>query len=163
MSEKKNIAGHYIPCFHLIRDPINVQQSCYLFWFLSCISLSTDETYDESHTLLFKMYLCTSEHPYLITIAFHIAEGWCCPFSNPSYAISFLPVEPFSSASSENVYKTIIRMSMGWVCVVLWYLVSDRTFGVMNDHTFSKVANHQIRHQATHKVGCQPGDCLWPV
>ena len=25
---------------------------------------------------------------------------------------------------------------------------------------FSKFANHQIRHQATHKVGCQPGDCI---
>ena len=54
MSEKKNVAGHYIPCFHLLRDPINVQLSCYLFLFLSCISLSTDETYDESHTLLFQ-------------------------------------------------------------------------------------------------------------
>ena len=36
-----------------------------------------------------------------------------------------------------------------------------RTFGVMYDHTFSKLANHQIRHQATHKVGCQPGACIW--
>ena len=48
-----------------------------------------------------------------------------------------------------------------------------RTFGVMYDHTFSKLANHQIRHQATpeiyllvneflatHKVDCQPGDCI---
>ena len=35
------------------------------------------------------------------------------------YAVSCFPVEPFSSASSENVYKTIIRMSMGLVCVVL--------------------------------------------
>ena len=25
---------------------------------------------------------------------------------------------------------------------------------------FSKIANHQLRHQATHKVGCQPGDCI---
>ena len=30
----------------------------------------------------------------------------------------------------------------------------------MYDHTFSKLANHQSRHQATHKVGCQPGDCI---
>ena len=49
----------------------------------------------------------------------HIAEGCCCIFSNPFYAVSCFPVEPFSSASSENVYKTIIRMSMGLVCVVL--------------------------------------------
>ena len=33
----------------------------------------------------------------------------------------------------------------------------------MYDHTFSKLANHQIRHQATNKVGCQPGDCIWPL
>ena len=29
------------------------------------------------------------------------------------------------------------------------------------DHTLSKLANHQIRQQATHKVGCQPGKCIW--
>ena len=51
--------------------------------------------------------------------AFHIVEGCGCPFSNPGYAMSCLSVEPFSSASSENVYKAIIRMSMGLVCVVL--------------------------------------------
>ena len=28
---------------------------------------------------------------------------------------------------------------------------------------FSKLANHQIRHQATHKVGCQPGECIWSL
>ena len=28
---------------------------------------------------------------------------------------------------------------------------------------FLKLANHQIRHQATHKVGCQPGDCIWSL
>ena len=33
----------------------------------------------------------------------------------------------------------------------------------MCDHTFSKLANHQIRHLATHKVGCQPGDCIWSL
>ena len=33
----------------------------------------------------------------------------------------------------------------------------------MYDHVFSKLANHQIRHQATHKVGCQPGDCIWSL
>ena len=32
VSTKKN-AGHYIPCFHLIKDPRNVQLSCYLFFF----------------------------------------------------------------------------------------------------------------------------------
>ena len=44
-----------------------------------------------------------------------------------------------------------------------WSLVSERTFGVMYDHTFSKFTNHQIRHEATHKVGCQPGDCIWSL
>ena len=33
----------------------------------------------------------------------------------------------------------------------------------MYDHPFSKLANHQIRHQATHKVGCQPGACIWSL
>ena len=45
--------------------------------------------------------------------AFHIVEGCRSPFSNPGYAMSWLPVGPFSSASSENKYKAIIRMSMG--------------------------------------------------
>ena len=36
-----------------------------------------------------------------------------------------------------------------------------RTFSVMYDHAFSKLVNHKIKHQATHKVGCQPGDCIW--
>ena len=63
------------------------------------------------------MCLHTLEHPYLISIALHVAEGCCCMLSNPGYAASCFPVEPFSSASSENVYKTII--SMGLVCVVL--------------------------------------------
>ena len=33
----------------------------------------------------------------------------------------------------------------------------------MYDHNFPKLANHQTRHQATHKVGCQPGDCIWSL
>ena len=109
------------------------------------------------------MCLRTSEHPYLISFAFHIAEGCCDIFINPCYAVSCFPVEPFSSASSKNVYKTIVRMSMGLVCVVLWHLISERVFGAKYDHTFSKLANHQIRHQATHKVGCQLGDCIWSL
>ena len=40
-------------------------------------------------------------------------------------------------------------------------MVSVRTFSVMYDHPFSKFSNHPIRHKATHKVGCQPGDCIW--
>ena len=42
---KKRCCMHYILCFHLIKDLINVQLSCHLF-FLSCISLSTDDTSD---------------------------------------------------------------------------------------------------------------------
>ena len=26
-----------------------------------------------------------------------------------------------------------------------------------------KLVNHKIRHQVTHKVGCQPGDCIWSL
>ena len=38
------------------------------FLFLSCISLSTDETSDETYIiLLFKMWLCTLEQPYLVS------------------------------------------------------------------------------------------------
>ena len=33
----------------------------------------------------------------------------------------------------------------------------------MYGHSVSKLANHQIRHQATHKVGCQPGDCMFTL
>ena len=91
------------------------------FSFSGCISLSTNETSDESHYFI-KICLCTSEPPYLISIAFHITDVYCWPFSNHAYAVSCLPVEPFSWASSENVYKTIIRMSVGWVCVVLYHI-----------------------------------------
>ena len=30
-------------------------------------------------------------------------------------------------------------------------------------YIFPNLANHQIKHQATqwHRVGCQPGDCIW--
>ena len=40
------------------------------------------------------------------------------------------------------------------------FVFSVRTFGVMYDHTVSKLTNHHIRNQATHKVDCQPGDCI---
>ena len=66
--------------------------------------------------------------------AFHIVEGCCCPFSNPGYAMSCLPVEPFSSASSENVHKAIIRMSVLF-CDTLsqkGHLVSHMTILVPN-------------------------------
>ena len=43
--KKEECCMHYILCFHLIKDLINVQLSCHLF-FLSCISLSTDDTSD---------------------------------------------------------------------------------------------------------------------
>ena len=62
-------------CFHLIKDPINVHLSCYLF-FLRCINESTDETSDESHTLLFlnvPEYFST----LIPDMQFHVAEGCC--------------------------------------------------------------------------------------
>ena len=30
-------------------------------------------------------------------------------------------------------------------------------------YIFFKVTIPQIRHQTTHKVGCQPGDCMWSL
>ena len=48
--------------------------------------------------------------------------------------------------------------------MVLGYLM---TIGLSKDircHVwpyFSKLAKKQIRQQASHKVVCQPGDCLW--
>ena len=48
-------------------------------------------------------------------------------------------------------------------CFMTPGLISVRTFSVMCDHIFSKLANHQISHQATHKLGCQPGDCIWSL
>ena len=49
-----------------------VQLPCYLF-FLSCISLITDDT--SAHHMTFLKCLYTLEHPYLISTAFHIIEG----------------------------------------------------------------------------------------
>ena len=54
----------------------------------------------------------------------HIAEGCCCIFSNPFYAVSCFPVEPFSSASSENVYKQLLERV--WVWFVLFYDTSSQ-------------------------------------
>ena len=51
-----------------------------------------------------------------------------------------------------------------WFGLVLCCLMtpgSVRTFGVMHDHTLSQLANQQVRHQATHKLRCQPGDCIY--
>ena len=52
-------------------------------------------------------------------------------------------------ASSASVVATAMGLSNDIQCHVLPY--------------FSKFANHQIKHQATHKVGCQPGDCIWSL
>ena len=97
MSER-SVAGHYTHIMFSSYQRFNKCAAVMLsFLFLSCISLSTNETSDESHTLLFKMRLCISEHPYLISTAFHIAKQmYCCPFSNPAYAASCLSAEPFS-------------------------------------------------------------------
>ena len=34
-------------------------------------------------------------------------------------------------------------------------------FCIMQDHTFSKLPNHLVKHHTTHKIGCQPGDCIY--
>ena len=39
----------------------------------------------------------------------------------------------------------------------------ERTSGVMYGHTLTLLAIHHIRHQAIRKMGCQPGDCRWPL
>ena len=56
------------------------------------------------------------------------------------------------------------------VCTNVWFdLCCVMTPGLSKDircHVwpyFSKLAIHQIRHQATHKVGCQPGDCIFSL
>ena len=45
LKKKEECCMYYILCFHLIKDLINVQLSCHLF-FVSCVSLSTDDTSD---------------------------------------------------------------------------------------------------------------------
>ena len=61
---------------------------------------------------------------------------------------------------------SLLKMSQLWWPWVWFGLCCLMTPGLSKDiqghvhHTFSKVANHQTRHQATHKVGCQPGDCI---
>ena len=40
---------------------------------------------------------------------------------------------------------------------------SVRTFGVMYDHAFSKTCKSPDQTEATHKVDCQPGDCIWSL
>ena len=55
--------------------------------------------------------------------------------------------------------ETNIRVRVVGLCCFMTPGLS-KTFGVMYDHTFSNLANHQIRHQGTHKVDCQPGDCI---
>ena len=56
------------------------------------------------------------------------------------------------------------------------YLESELTFALFVDTLsqqghlvscmtllISMLANHQIWHRVTHKTGCQPGDCRWPL
>ena len=65
--------------------------------------------------------------------------------------------------TSKAILLTSTASERGLVCVVWWHLVSVRTFGVMYDHTFFLTCNCQIRYQATHKMGCQPGVCIWSL
>ena len=56
----------------------------------------------------------------------------------------------------------LAQVWFGLCCLMTPGLSRVRTFGVMYDHNFSKPANHPTRLQPTHKVGCRPGDCIWP-
>ena len=62
-----------------------------------------------------------------------------------------------------SIVGTITAWNLFRVGFVLLMTLSVRTFGVMYDQTFSSLANYQIRHQATHKVGCEPGECIWSL
>ena len=57
------------------------------------------------------------------------------------------------------------RTAKGWVCVVQWYLVSVRTFGVMYDHTFLNlsITRSDIRQHIMWAVSLViKGPSSWP-
>ena len=72
-------------------------------------------------------------------------------------------------ATTRLWYSQINWIEPHWLCeyeagLVLCCLMTpglSKDIGCRVWSYFSKLANHQIRHQATHKVSCQPGDCIW--
>ena len=60
-----------------------------------------------------------------------------------------------------NMKCTYLIIGHMWVCVCVVDTWSQQGHPV--SRILSKFANHQIRHQVTHKVGCQPGDCIWSL
>ena len=60
-----------------------------------------------------------------------------------------------------NSCSTLIKMGLCLCCLMTSGLSKDIQCHVIV--YFSKLANHQIRHQVTHKVVCQPGDCIWSL
>ena len=85
-----------------------------------------------------------------------IYQSWLRCVLLPSRAIY---VHPLLKMYTKQLLELI------WVWFVLLYDTSSQKGYSVPSMTivFSKLANHQIRHQARHKVGCQPGDCIWPL
>ena len=57
-------------------------------------------------------------------------------------------------------HHTMCHRGLVWFVLITPDLSKDIQ---CHDHTFPKFINHQIRLQATHKVSCQPGDCIWSL
>ena len=103
-------------------------------------------------------------------------------FVTPSYCISTLkmpkikrenilkspipthiPISTISKVSKELKYCQPSNSQIQY-STVLCSLMAPGLSEYIRCHVwpyFLELANHQIRHQATHKVGCQPGDCIW--
>ena len=91
--------------------------------------------------------------PDLISIAFRIAEECCCQFSNPGYAISSFPAQPFSSASSQ-VLKMYTEQSLKWV----WWSQLLYSIRSCEQHMLSRdVQPHCVRNKKA--FICQKKSC----
>ena len=91
--------------------------------------------------------------PDLISIAFRIAEECCCQFSNPGYAISSFPAQPFSSASSQ-VLKMYTEQSLKWV----WWSQLLYSIRSCEQHMLSRdVQLHCVRNKKA--FICQKKSC----
>ena len=73
----------------------------------------------------------------------------------------FVPSGCFSDTFGPTCAEAISRVGLGLCYLMTLGLSKDIQCHV--DNTFSKLGHHQIRHLATHKVGCQPADCIWSL
>ena len=151
VSGKKN-AGHYIS-FHLIKDPRNVQLSRYLSLFKLHQLKHRWNIWWLTHITFKKRAYLLKNPPDLISIAFRIAEECCCQFSNPGYAISSFPAQPFSSASSQ-VLKMYTEQSLKWV----WWSQLLYSIRSCEQHMLSRdVQLHCVRNKKAFL--CQKKSC----